>query len=234
MELDQGDDGANREYLEVSSILSDCICLSATGGRIRGLVISLCTSLATNSVLLAALGALGGPGDVPLVTTLTVSVSLIVGDVAFGIVDGRSTIDDCRRGGDGSLFLFSCACVRRRLSLLRRSSIADAQRRPEYAVVERSTAFFGRKRLLMYVLTVRSSREGCLEVYGSVVVRSVDVLPEYLGVRLAGSSLGVEELVVVLVGFGVGLVMDARPPYLEAIRSMALGASGGSRLVDLA
>lgn len=65
-------------------------------------------------------------------------------------------------------------------------------------------------------------------------VRSIDVLPPYLaGVLLVGSSFGVV-VVVLLVELGVSFVMDVLPPYLEAIRSIALGVSAGSRLVDLA
>lgn len=73
--------------------------MSATGGRTFGLVISLLISLATKSVLLELildeLEDLGGPGEVPRVTTLTVSVSLeIGGDEALGIDVCRSINDD--------------------------------------------------------------------------------------------------------------------------------------------
>lgn len=71
----------------------------------------------------------------------------------------------------------------------------------------------------------------------SAGVLSVDVLPEYLdGVLVDVSSLGVVLFVVVLLleFVGVCFVIEVLPPYLEAIRSMVLGVSGGSRLVDLA
>lgn len=64
-------------------------------------------------------------------------------------------------------------------------------------------------------------------------VLSEELLPVYLGGDLALSSLGAVFVVVdgvVLLSF----VMEALPPYFEAILSMVLGVSDGSRLVDLA
>lgn len=83
---------------------------------------------------------------------------------------------------------------------------------------------------------LRSSLDGCLEEYGNEEDRllSVELLPEYFGGDLVLSfSGGVVEFEIVLL-FDDVFVIEALPPYFEAILSIVLGVSGGSRLVDLA